>query len=339
MLHHDAWAVDGQGVQHALLSRHLARQGLSVTSLVGGVGRNALELPDGGAPGRRWFTPRPAATWKALAQADADVYYTSCSGPMAGLLAWFCQRHRRRFVLRIGSVADCAPSTLLSGKLLYGYGLRRANVVLVQTAGQATLLRRHHGVQPRLAGMFSELPATVSGFDQRGADLLWLARLRAIERPDWLLDIARQVPRLRCRLAATGLAGDGALYRRVADAAAALPNLAFHDQPGFAAAAALFATTRLFINTSAAEDFPGAYLQAWANGVPVIAAVDPDGLIVRHGLGMLADSPAMAGARARALLAAPASWAACSARCRRYAATRLAPDTVARPYLAALAPI
>lgn len=364
MLNYYAWGVfadlDGQGVhiggeevQHALLSRHLVDRGFKVTSLVGDFGQRALEQVGGvevrktyaltaGWPGLRFFTPRLSSTWRALVKADADVYYTSCAGPMAAILARFCRRHGRRFVFRVASDADCSPATLMLGsardRLLYQYGLRRADVVLAQTRTQAALLQRHYGVTALLAGMFSELPAQVAGFHERGADLLWLANLRSMKRPEWFLDIARQVPRLRCHIAGAAHPDEPALYRRVADAAASLPNLRFHGQVRFGATGALFANARLFVNTSAFEGFPNTYLQAWANGVPVIATFDPDGLIAEHGLGMVVDSAAAAGERARALLACPSQWAALSARCRQYASARLAPDTVAQPYLAAMVP-
>ncbi|WP_426208217.1 glycosyltransferase family 4 protein [Massilia sp. TWP1-3-3] len=364
MLNYYAWGVfadlDGQDVhiggeevQHALLSRHLARQGYAVTSLVGDFGQNALVRIDGvdvrktfaladGLPGLRFFSPRLASTWNALVQADADIYYTSCAGPMAAVMAHFCRRHARRFVFRVASDADCAPATLMLGhardRLLYRYGLQRAHAVLAQTRTQAKLLREHYGVQARLAGMFSELPASVRPLDERDADLLWVANLRAMKRPEWFIDIARQVPRLRCHMAGAAHPGETALYRRVLDAAALLPNLQFHGQVRFGATSALFANARLFVNTSAFEGFPNTYLQAWAHGVPVIASFDPDGLIAAHGLGFVVDSADAAGARARALLSAPADWAACSARCRQYASARLAPETVAAPYLAAMVP-
>ncbi len=364
MLNYYAWGVladlDGEGVhiggeevQHALLSRHLARRGFQVTSLVGDFGQRALERIDGvdvrktfapraGVPGLRFFAPRLISTWAALARVDADIYYTSCAGPMAGILARFCLRHRRRFVFRVASDADCAPATLMLGnardRLLYRYGLRRAHAVLVQTGAQAELLLRHYGVRSQPAGMFSDLPARVAGFDERGSDLLWLANLRAMKRPEWFIDIARQVPRLRCAMAGAAHPAEPALYERVAGAAALLPNLRFHGQVRFGATGALFADARIFINTSAFEGFPNTYLQAWANGAPVIATFDPDGIIARHGLGVVVDSPAAAGARARAMLGAPAEWAACSARCRAYAGARLAPDTVAQPYVSAMVP-
>lgn len=364
MLNYYAWGVfadlDGQGVhvggeevQHAFLSRHLARRGFQVTSLVGDFGQRAVEQVDGvevrktfaladGIPGLRFLAPRLVSTWAALVRADADVYYTSCAGPMAGVLASFCRRHRRRFVFRIASDADCAPATLMLGnvrdRLLYQYGLRRADAVLVQTRRQAELLARHYGVQAQLAGMFTELPDTVPELEERSADLLWIANLRAMKRPEWFVDIARQVPRLRCHMAGAAHPAEPALYRRVAVAAVALPNLRFHGQVRFGATHALFANARLFVNTSTFEGFPNTYLQAWANGVPVIATFDPDGVIAQHGLGLVVDSAAAAGLGARALLAAPADWRACSARCRQYARARLAPDTVAGPYLAAMVP-
>ncbi len=345
--------IGGEEVQHALLARHLVRQGWRVTSLVGDFGQRPLEQVDGiavhktfslraGLPGLRFFSPRMTSTWCALARANADVYYTSCAGPMAALLACFCRRHRRRFVFRVASDADCAPATLMLGnardRLLYRYGLRRANAVLAQTRTQAALLQRHYGVLTEVAGMFTELPGSVAGFAQRSVDLLWVANLRSMKRPEWFIDIARQSPHLCCHMAGAAHPDDTDLFVRVARAAAALPNVHFHGQVRFGATGALFADARLFVNTSLFEGFPNTYLQAWAHGVPVVATFDPDGVIAEHGLGIVVSSAAEAGAHARALLASPARWVACSERCRRYALVHLAAQTVARPYLAALAP-
>ena len=137
MLNYYAWGVlaglegervhiGGEEVQHALMARHLARQGYTVSSLVGDFGQRAVEDIEGvivrktfklraGLPGLRFFTPRLALTWAALKAADADVCYASCAGAMAGMIAAWCRRHKRRFVFRVASDADCAPSTLMLG--------------------------------------------------------------------------------------------------------------------------------------------------------------------------------------------------------------------------------
>jgi len=368
MFNYNAWGViadagaaaiptGGEEVQHALLSRYLARRGYQVTSVVGDFGQQALEVhagvevrktfaPRAGLPGLRFFTPRLSSTWAALQAADADVYYSSCAGPMVGILAAFCRRRGRRFVFRIASDADCAPATVMLGnprdRLLYRYGLRRADAILAQTAHQAALLERHYGLHASLAGMLSDLPAQVADMSARTIDLLWLANLRSMKRPAWFLDLVRalaaEFPQLRCAMAGGPHHAEPALYASTEAAARTLPQLHFHGPLRFGATAALFAQARLFVNTSSVEGFPNTYLQAWANGVPVIATFDPDGVIASEGLGAAVADVAQARQAVRAFLNDRAAWAACSTRCRAYAASRLAPEAVCAPYLAAMVP-
>ncbi len=363
MLNYYAWGViadldgaavhiGGEEVQHALLSRYLASTGLAVTSLVGDFGQRPVEEHAGvrvrktfrlgaGVPGLRFFCPRMSSTWRALKAADADVYYASCAGAMAAVVAAFCRRHRRRFVFRIASDADCAPHTLMLNnardRMLYHYALRRADRILAQTERQASLLREHYGLQAQLAGMFSELPERIRSQDERTTDLLWLANMRSMKRPAWFLELVCHAPDLRCAMAGGAHPDEPALYQRIRCDSAALPTLRFHGQVKFSSSRALFADARIFVNTSAFEGFPNTYWQAWANGLPVVATFDPDGLIAAHGLGFVVADPAGAAAAARTLLADPAAWAACSARCRAYAESALAPERVARPYLTAMA--
>jgi len=364
MLNYYAWGVmadlegktvhiGGEEVQHMLLSRYLAKAGYQVISLVGDFGQRPLEHIEGvgvrktfslaaGLPGLRFFTPRVTSTWKALKAANADVYYASCAGAMVGIMAEFCRQHGRRFVFRVASDADCAPDTLMLNnardRMLYHYGLRRAHCILVQTEHQANLLSRHYGLRSSVAGMFADLPDTVAGLDERGTDLLWLANMRSMKRPECFLEVVRQAPRLRCVMAGGPHPDELALYQRVKAGSTALPNLRFHGQVKFGITRALFSDARIFINTSLFEGFPNTYLQAWANGVPVIATFDPDGMIAARGLGLAVSDAAAAAAGARALLADPTAWAACSARCRAFALTRLAPEHVSAPYLAAMVP-
>lgn len=364
MLNYNAWGViadlggkqvqiGGEEVQHTLLSRYLAKAGYTVTSLVGDFGQGPLERVAGvevrktfplraGVPGLRFFTPRLSSTWAGLKAADADVYYISCAGAMVGIIAAFCRRNGRRFVFRIASDSDCAPDTLLVGnardRMLYHYGLRRADRILAQTDKQAELLFKNYGLHAEVAGMFSDLPETVKSFAARETDLLWLANMRPMKRPAWFLDIVRQVPELRCDMAGGIHPAEPDIYTSTEQGARGLANLRFHGQVKFGETRALFANARIFVNTSSLEGFPNTYLQAWANGVPVVATFDPDGIIAAKGLGVYVRDAGEAVAAIRALLADPAAWQACSDRCRAYANTRLAPETVGAPYVSAMVP-
>src|ERR1700730_18433213 len=97
--------VGGESVQQTLLARALARRGHEVSMVTADYGQTDAALwedirvfkayaPDAGLPVLRFIHPRWTGLWRALARADADLYYTSCAGMHLGLLALFCWRAR-----------------------------------------------------------------------------------------------------------------------------------------------------------------------------------------------------------------------------------------------------
>ncbi len=343
--------IGGEEVQHTLLSRYLASSGFEVISMVGDFGQDDRQHICGvevrkifplsaGIPGLRFFYPRLTSIWAALKAADADVYYTSCAGAVVGIVAEFCRQYRRRFVFRTASDSDCAPDTLLVAnardRWLYKYGLLHADSILVQTEKQAELLKQSYGLDSTVAGMFSDLPDTLLDYAERTTDLLWLANMRTLKRPEWFIDVVQQVPDRHCEMAGGEYHDAPELYRRVQQSSLLLSNLVFHGQVQFGATRKLFRNARIFVNTSELEGFPNTYLQAWANGLPVVATFDPDGLIVSQGLGVVAADVKGIVAGVSSLLNSESEWRACSQRCRAYAESRLAPNIVAAPYRSAL---
>ncbi|QJP14821.1 glycosyltransferase family 4 protein [Starkeya sp. ORNL1] len=56
---------------------------------------------------------------------------------------------------------------------------------------------------------------------------------------------------------------------------------------------AMLRGAKIMVNTSDAEGFPNATLEAWTVGVPVLPlTVDPGGVFERHGLGLLSSAEA-----------------------------------------------
>ena len=108
-----------------------------------------------------------------------------------------------------------------------------------------------------------------------------------MKQPAWFVAIARHACELRCVMVGGAHPDEPALYRRVARAAADVPNLRFHGQVQFVATGAPFATAGVFVNASSFGGFTNTYWQAWANGVPVIATFDPDGVIAQYGLDVI----------------------------------------------------
>jgi glycosyltransferase involved in cell wall biosynthesis len=337
--------VGGEAVQQTLLARALARRGHQVSMAAldygqldgaqwDGIRVFATYRPDAGLPVLRFIHPRWSGLWSALERADADLYYTSCAGMHVGLLALFCRRHGKRFIFRSASDTDCDPSKLLvryrRDRWLYGYGLARADAILVQSQAQQRALARHYRLRGRVAGMLVE-PAQPAA--TRDIDVLWVSNIRRVKRPDRMLELAARLPRQSIHMAGGPLPGEQALYREIANAAATRSNVAFHGRLAYRDTGALYARARVFVNTSDVEGFPNSYLQAWMRGVPVVTLIDPDRVIEREGLGIAARSPAGLEGAVRDLLHDAAAWRAASERCRAFMAREYGEDRILADYL------
>jgi glycosyltransferase involved in cell wall biosynthesis len=337
--------VGGEPVQQTLLARALARRGHEVSMVVadlgqadgaqyGGIRTFKAYRPGAGVPVLRFIHPRCSGLWSALARADADLYYTSCAGMEVGLLAMFCRHFGKRFVFRSASDTDCDRSRLLvrhaRDRWLYGYGLRRADAILVQSASQAQTLRRSYGLESRVAGMLVEPPLSAPTHE---LDVLWVGNIRRVKRPDRVLWLASRLPRVAMHMVGGALPGEEALYARVRNGAAACANLTFHGPLSYLEATDLYGRARVLLNTSEVEGFPNTYLQAWIRGVPVVTLIDPDRVIEREGLGVAVRSPGELVGALASLLGSPQAWQAASERCQRFMAREFGEDRILPAYL------
>ena len=339
--------IGGAEVQQTLLGRALASRGHAVSMVVADYGQadgaewDAIRVfkayrPDAGLPVLRFIHPRWTGMWSALARTDADVYYTSCSGMHVGLMALFCRRFRKRFVFRAASDPDCDRSRVrvlvrfARDRWLYAYGLRRADAILVQSASQAETLATSYGLASRVTGSFAEKPSPVA---TRDIDVLWVANIGRLKRPDRVLELASILPEVQIHMVGGPFPGEEALFHDVSRAAASSANVHFHGGLSYRDANALYGRARVFVNTSDIEGFPNSYLQAWIRGVPVVTLLDRDGVIEREGLGATVSSPAEMRDAIRRLLDDPAAWKAASDRCCTFMARERGEDSVLAVYL------
>ncbi|MFQ5705549.1 MAG: glycosyltransferase family 4 protein [Gemmatimonadales bacterium] len=295
----------GEGVQHALLAHAFATRGFGVHLVTMDYGQPDGEVIDGvrvwkayspssGIPVLRFLHPRASGLLRALARADATVYYQSCAGVATGIIAWFCRRHGRRFVFRLASDTDCIPGGQIiryrRDRKVYEYGLRRADVVLAQSTHQQTLLMQHYGLDSQVAGMPAETVRSVRTTSARDIDLLWVANIRPFKRPELALALARRMPETRFHMVGGACEGNTTMFNELRREAASISNLSWRGFRPYRETQAMFARARIFLSTSDTEGFPNTYLQAWMAGTPVVAFFDPDGIIGREGLGMVVAS-------------------------------------------------
>lgn len=337
--------IGGEQVQQTLLARCFAKMGYDVSMIVYDYGQpNRKEWdgvvtyrafrPSAGIPILRFVYPRWTTTWRALSEADADIYYVSCAGMQLGLVALFCQRYRRRLIFRVAHDTDCQPDALLitywRDKKLYEYGLKRANLVLVQSYQQQHAMLANYGMKSRVAKMLVQLPERAS---ERNVDVLWVNNLRDFKRPDLLIALARMCPHLSFCMIGGKQEGFAELYESVAREVAEIPNLQFLGRVPYHAMSGHYARARVFVNTSDSEGFPNSYLQAWAHGTPTVAFFDPDAMIARHKLGNAVTSIEEMAEKVSAIVKDDQLRAEFSARCLEYMSGAYSEQQVLASYL------
>lgn len=342
----------GAELQQTLLARALARRGWRVSMIVAdcgqpdgavwdGITTYKAFLPDEGIPVIRFLHPRWTKLRAALARANAEIYYASCAGGQLGQVVQFARARGRKTVFRIASDTDCDPRSLLvqywRDKMLYRWGLHRADVVLAQTATQQQALARNFSRKSRVIDSLLEVPGAPPGYEARDIGALWVGNVRALKRPQLFLQAAALLPRMTFHLIGGPLPGAERLFEEVRARAQALRNVVFHGFVPQHRIGSYFERARVFVSTSEIEGFPNTYMQAWASGTPVVAFLDPERLVSRNDLGAVVTSVAELCAAIARLSEDSAAWQAVSSRGRRFIDERDAAKDVVGEYAEALA--
>ena len=333
----DTEHVGGIEHQQALMARWLAREGYRVSMLTWdegqGDGQTATGVTvykmcrlDAGFRVLRFVHPRWTSLWRALTRANADIYYYNCGDLGLGQVALWCRLHKRKTVYSVASDPDCNPKLPTLGsqreRVLYRFGLRRADLVITQTMCQRDALRRGF----RLDSLVIPMPCPDSGEDAYVAPtlpstgharVLWIGRISPEKRFGWLLDMAERCPEVAFDV--VGAANTETGYARtLAKRAGSISNVVMHGRVPRSRMAQFYQRGTVLCCTSLFEGFPNTFLEAWSYGLPVVSTLDPDHLILTHGLGAVSYRVAGLVTDTRRLLQSPERWREASARARAY---------------------
>ncbi len=325
--------VGGTQVQQSLISKGLAAEGYEVSMVsmdygqaqtleIGGVTLHRTYAPDAGIPGLRAIHPRLSMLWRAMARADADIYYQMGCSRLTAWVAAFCALHRRRFVFAAAHDLDFDPSVPLiqfaHDKWLFRNALPHAHAVVVQNALQYEAARSVWKLNPLLIDSCGAEPGNAN--PRHDGYVLWAATIRRWKRPELFLELARRLPDKRFRMVGGAASGKDGLhyFEEIRTQAALLPNLEFIGFVPFADIDAQFDGASLFVNTSESEGFPNTFLQAWSRRMPTVSFFDTgarhEGRAVEI---VVSDAVQMAG-KVKSLLDDEQAWSGTGRNCRAY---------------------
>jgi glycosyltransferase involved in cell wall biosynthesis len=222
---------------------------------------------------------------------------------------------------------DVQPSRALSWRRrwwpLYACGLSLTDRIFVQHANQLAGLRPGWRSKARvIRSMASASSDTRSHFD-REKYVAWVAMLRQPKRPDILVDIARRISNVHFVVcgAPTPHRSPGGYGERIVRALKTLRNVEFLGQVSSDRSRQIIGRAALLLSTSDEEGFPNTFLEAWADGTPVVSlSIDPENIIEEKGLGVVSRTVAGAVRDIPKLLSATERREDISARAQRHVA-------------------
>jgi glycosyltransferase involved in cell wall biosynthesis len=228
-------------------------------------------------------------TWRALARADADLYFQRNAGMTTGVVGAFCRRHGKPFVYGAASNTDFSNDAVGvedgRDRFLFRRGLALADGFVVQNETQLAACRAStdrpvemipNGVAPRAPGA-----------GETESRVLWVGGLRPVKRPEMFVELARRLPDIAFTMVGAGPGANLDFAAEITAEAIQLPNMKVTGWLPQSDVIREVQGASLLVNTSSIEGFPNVYLEAWNHGVPVVAFVDVDDLIAGRGLGVI----------------------------------------------------
>ncbi|HEX3716449.1 MAG TPA: glycosyltransferase family 4 protein [Verrucomicrobiae bacterium] len=325
--------IGGVEWQTTLFAKWLAQKGYRVSFLCLDEGGPQIEVIDGvriiktcgrfaGIKGLRYFHPKWTGLVRAMRQADADIYYHNSCECVTGQIAMWCRLRRRPFVFSSQCDTDFDPKlpcleTALD-RSLYRYGLRHADVRVVQTEAQRVAVDSGFGLDAVVIPMPCPEAEnfTMGELESRPKRVLWIARLCKQKRPDRLLDLAEACPDIQFDL--VGPVYPDSYAREVFERAKKIQNVTVHGPVPRERVPELYKNATCLCSTSDFEGFPNTFLEAWSHGLPVVSTFDPDALIATKNLGIIARTVPELQAALRSVLRDPNRYRELSQNGRRY---------------------
>lgn len=298
--------IGGAELQQLFIGQELSKKGVDVSYVTLDYGqpnyilRQKIEVYksfaiDDGFPIIRFIYPRITKTWEAMRRANADIYYFRCAGYLLGIMRLFCSVYKKKYVYAAAHDTDFIPSQIKvpnsRDKLLYLFGLKKANAIIVQSETQRRLLADNFNLKGTVIKNFSPLPPKKAPIPMNGI-ILWVSTIREWKRPMHFLRLAKAFPAEQFVMIGGSDKNNTNLFEKIKSEADKLTNLLFLGFQPINITETYFDKCKLFVNTSIHEGFPNTFLQAWRRGIPVLTYIDPDNIVRDNNLGIAVNSEA-----------------------------------------------
>ncbi|MFC1907291.1 glycosyltransferase family 4 protein [Chloroflexota bacterium] len=227
--------------------------------------------------------------WKAMREADADIYFHR-GKIAAGLVPLSSCLRRRKFVYCVSSDGIVSKNSyFVDNKWYQKYAewldIKLAHVVIAQNEFQRKLLRENFKRESIIIKNAFLVAAEAMPEKKDPPIILWVASIRELKQPELFFKLADAIPEANFQMIG-GPSYNLQSYDEIKESATKIPNLQFLGFIPFYKVNQYFKQASIFVNTSKFEGFPNTFIQAWQQYVPTVSLiVDPDEVIRINRLG------------------------------------------------------
>ena len=196
------------------------------------------------------------------------------------------ERHCRKPKLYI---TPSLPFQIINRKLIYRY-YSYSSKIICQTEHQKKLFKENYGIESIIIPLGHEVPENIPK-KENIPTIIWVANIKPLKRPEIFIELAKRMCDTNARFIMIGRPHDQRYYQNMITEIDLIKNLKYLGERDFDTTNDHIARSWILVSTSESEGFSNTFVQAWMRGTPVISMnADPDDMISKGGLGMMASS-------------------------------------------------
>ena len=253
---------------------------------------------EGGIRVLKYFYHHIPSIVAAVRESSPDVVIQACSGIETAIMALAARRSSATFVHRLASDSDVderiVATTRWYERWAFHLGIARAHAILCQNSYQLERVRLLYPTKPAIVlhNPF-QIPAGAANLGHRSRSYIaWIANFGPAKNVPLLYRVALQNPDTEF-LVAGSFSGHATPETHAAvESLKSLPNVQMMGYLSRDKVPRFLADARCLLSTSLYEGMSNTFLEALSVGTPILVPtrVDPDGIIGRFGLGLVAGS-------------------------------------------------
>jgi glycosyltransferase involved in cell wall biosynthesis len=275
-------------------------------------------IGNGGPIPRFGYLMEARSLYRKLCDIDPCVIYQRVACAYTGICAFYSRRHATPLLWHVAHDTEVTRQSLDRArnvvrlrleKWAVESGAKHATRIVVQTRHQAQLLQKNYG-RSADAVVPNFHPPAAETIDKSGPlTVIWIANLKPWKQPEVFVRLANSLSRcseVRFVIVGAPAATSGRWQLALMQGIQNAPNLQYLGQKSHTEVNELLAHAHIFVNTSVHEGFPNTFIQAWLRDVVVVSLqVDPDHVLERRGVGIVAHSESGLVAAVRGLIDNP----------------------------------